>query len=98
MNNDIVKNEEIAVQKTAVKAPINFGNQGVQLASIEDAFRFANAVAISGFAPRGMERPEAILVAIQLGAELGLTPMAALQNIALINGLRNLGLSRQRDR
>jgi hypothetical protein len=55
MNNEIVKNEEIAVQKTAVKAPIDFGNQGVKLASLEDAFRFANAVAISGFAPRGME-------------------------------------------
>ena len=89
MNNDTVKTEEIAVQKTAVtniKAPIDFGNQGVKLASLEDAFRFANAVAISGFAPRGMEKPEAILVAIQLGAELGLTPMSSLQNIAVING------------
>lgn len=86
MNNDIVKTEEIAVQKTAIKAPIDFGNQGLKLASLEDAFRFSNAVAISGFAPRGMEKPEAILVAIQLGAELGLTPMSALQNIAVING------------
>ena len=89
MTTENVKNEEIAVQKTVVtsiKTPIDFGNQGVKLASLEDAFRFANAVAISGFAPRGMEKPEAILVAIQLGAELGLTPMSALQNIAVING------------
>ena len=87
MNTDNVKTEELAVTKTAaIKAPINFGEQGVQLASLEDAFRFANAVAASGFAPRGMEKPEAILVAIQLGAELGLTPMSALQNIAVING------------
>ena len=88
MNEPIVKTEEqLAVTKTAaIKAPINFGEQGVQLASLEDAFRFANAVAASGFAPRGMEKPEAILVAIQLGAELGLTPMSALQNIAVING------------
>lgn len=89
MNETNVKTEELAVAKTAVpaiKAPINFGEQGVQLASLEDAFRFANAVAASGFAPRGMEKPEAILVAIQLGAELGLTPMSALQNIAVING------------
>ena len=87
MNTDNVKTEELAVAKTAaIKAPINFGEQGVQLASLEDAFRFANAVAASGFAPRGMEKPEAILVAIQLGAELGLTPMSALQNIAVING------------
>jgi len=37
-------------------------------------------------APKGMERPESVLVAIQMGAEVGLTPMAALQNIAVING------------
>ena len=87
MNTENVKTEELAVTKTAaIKAPINFGEQGVQLASLEDAFRFANAVAASGFAPRGMEKPEAILVAIQLGAELGLTPKSALQNIAVING------------
>jgi len=87
MSIENVKTEELAVTKTAaIKAPINFGEQGVQLASLEDAFRFANAVAASGFAPRGMEKPEAILVAIQLGAELGLTPMSALQNIAVING------------
>jgi len=89
MTTENVKNEEIAVQKTVVtsiKTPINFGIQGVQLSSMEDAFRFANAVSMSGFAPRGMEKPEAILVAIQLGAELGLTPMSALQNIAVING------------
>jgi hypothetical protein len=69
-----------------IKSPINFGAQGVKLASLEDAFRFANAIVASGFAPRGMEKPEAVLVAIQLGAELGLTPMAALQNTAVING------------
>jgi len=86
MNNDIVKTEEIAVQKTAVKSPITFGNHGLKLASLEDAFRFSNAIAISGFAPRGIDKPEAILVAIQLGAELGITPMSALRNIAVING------------
>jgi hypothetical protein len=69
-----------------IKSPINFGAQGVKLASLEEAFRFANAIVASGFAPRGMEKPEAVLVAIQLGAELGLTPMAALQNTAVING------------
>lgn len=82
------KNEqttEVAV-KAASKSPIQFGAQGVQLASIEDAFRFAKAICESGFAPKGMEKPESILVAIQLGAELGLTPMAALQNTAVING------------
>lgn len=80
-----VKNSgaEIVQQK---KSPIGFGAQGVQLASLEEAYRFANAICASGFAPKGMEKPEAVLVAIQLGAEIGLTPMAALQNTAVING------------
>jgi hypothetical protein len=91
MNNDDVKLDttttaSTAITKTASRSPINFGNQGVQLASLEDAYRFANAICASGFAPKGMEKPEAVLVAIQLGAELGLTPMAALQNTAVING------------
>jgi hypothetical protein len=83
---DITTTASTAITKTALRSPINFGNQGVQLASLEDAYRFANAIVASGFAPRGMEKPEAVLVAIQLGAELGLTPMAALQNTAVING------------
>jgi hypothetical protein len=75
-----------SITTPAPKPLINYGSQGVKLASLEDAFRFANAIVASGFAPRGMEKPEAVLVAIQLGAELGITPMAALQNIAVING------------
>lgn len=69
-----------------VKAPIAFGRQGVELSTLEDAYRFSNAVVASGFAPKGMDRPESVLVAIQLGLELGLTPMAAMQNIGVING------------
>lgn len=82
----VVETPKIVTTPAQIKTPINFGAQGVKLASLEDAFRFANAIVASGFAPRGMEKPEAVLVAIQLGAELGITPMAALQNIAVING------------
>ena len=90
MNDADVKTTDIVAVKSAttpaLKTPIAYGNQGVQIASLEEAFRFATAIVASGFAPRGMEKPEAVLVAIQLGAEIGLTPMAALQNIAVING------------
>jgi hypothetical protein len=79
-----VKNTSTEI--TQRKTPIGFGSTGVQLASLEEAFRFSNAVVASGFAPKGMERPESVLVAIQLGAEIGLSPMAALQNTAIING------------
>jgi hypothetical protein len=78
--------EETAVTVQSDKTPIAMGKYGVQLASIEDAYRFAAAVVRSGFAPKGMEKPESVLIAVQLGAEIGLAPMQALQSIAVVNG------------
>jgi len=43
-------------------------------------------VVASGLAPKGLENPEAVAVAITMGLEVGLSPMAAVQNIAVING------------
>lgn len=62
------------------------GSRGLQITSINDLWRLSQYVAVSGLAPKGMEKPESILVAIQLGLELGLSPLASLQNIAIING------------
>lgn len=53
---------------------------------MDDLFRFAKAVSVSGLAPKGIETPEAIFVALEMGLEVGLPMMAALQNIAVING------------
>jgi hypothetical protein len=66
--------------------PILVGERGLRLNSIEAMWRFANYVLAAGFAPKGMDKPEAVLVAIQLGAEIGMSPMASLQNVAVING------------
>ena len=66
-------------------APISMGRRGVELATFEDAQRFAKAVVASGFAPKGMNEA-GVIIAMQMGAELGLSPMASLQNIAVING------------
>jgi hypothetical protein len=60
------------------------GPAGIQLGTFEDAQRFAKAVISSGFAPKGMNEA-GVIVAIQMGAELGLPPMQAMQNIAVIN-------------
>ena len=65
---------------------VNAGSGGLMLTNLDEYIRFADCVAKSGMAPKGMEKPEAILVAIQMGAEVGLPPMASLQNIAVING------------
>lgn len=54
--------------------------------TIEEVFRLATAVSKSGLAPATLRTPEAITVAIMHGLELGLPPMMALSNIAVVNG------------
>lgn len=71
----------------ATRQDVRMGDRGLALTGINDMWRFAGMVASTpGLAPKGMEKPEAICVAIQLGAELGLSPMQACQSIAVING------------
>ena len=55
-------------------------------ADFDSAFRIANAIVKSGMAPRDIKSPEQAMVIIMHGLEVGLTPMAALQSIANING------------
>jgi len=54
--------------------------------SLDEAFRVSQAIAASNMAPKGMDRPEQIMVAIMAGAELGLAPFQALQSFAVVNG------------
>ncbi len=61
-------------------------SRGIQLTSFDDMMRFATSIANSGLAPRDLKTPEAIMVAMQHGMELGLSPIQALQSIAVING------------
>lgn len=77
--------EEI-ITKDAPKAQITLNKNGLQLASLDDLWRFSQCVVKSGFAPKGMEKPESVLIAIEMGYEVGLSPMAALQNTAVVNG------------
>lgn len=68
---------EIQLSKPKSLAPTN----------MQEAIQFAEMVAHSQFAPKGFQgKPGDVLVAIQMGMEVGLPPMAALQNIAVING------------
>jgi hypothetical protein len=65
---------------------------------MDAAMRFSKAIAYSGFAPKSYYPNEpdpelrlkaataSVFAAVQLGAEVGLSPMASVQNIALING------------
>lgn len=60
---------------------------GVVPRSIEEGWRLATIFAKSNLVPSNFRnKPEDVLVAIQMGAEIGLPPMQALQSIAVING------------
>jgi hypothetical protein len=69
-------------ENTIIKA----NGKGLQLVTLADYKEFALCVAKSGMAPRSLDTPEKIFVAVQMGAEVGLTPMQALQSIAVVNG------------
>lgn len=59
---------------------------GIIPQNIEDVFRLAKAISLSGLAPNTMKTAEQITVAILTGLEIGLPPMFALQKIAVVNG------------
>lgn len=55
--------------------------------TFEELLRFASMAAKTSMVPRDyMGKPENIMLAVQMGSELGLAPMQSLQNIACVNG------------
>jgi len=55
--------------------------------SLSEAMQLAKLMAGSDLVPKDFRgKPENVLVAVQMGAEVGLAPMQAIQNIAVING------------
>ena len=54
--------------------------------SLDEAFRLAQAFVQGGIAPRGMQRPEQVMIAILAGLEVGLRPLQAVQAIYIVNG------------
>lgn len=73
--------------------PVSTAKQSFSLApqSIDEALRFAEMRSKSSLVPKDFSgNPGNILVAVQWGMELGLQPMQAMQNIAVINGRPSL--------
>lgn len=81
---------ELSSHPKAKTGALEIGQRGLQLSSLDDAWRFCSAIAASGLAPKGMDTPQKILYALELGYEVGLPPLAALQSIAVINGRASL--------
>jgi len=71
MSTDIVKREAFDL------APVD----------LKEALEFAALIAKSDLAPRDFkDKPGNVLIAVQMGREVGLAPMQAIQSIAVING------------
>lgn len=67
------------------RIPVETGDRGVALRSLDEMFRFAQYVVASNIAPTG-DKAESVVVKIQAGLELGISPMRAMQNLVVFNG------------
>lgn len=55
--------------------------------TLTEAMNFATMIASSSFCPSSMKnKPGDVILAMQMGSEVGLSPMQAIQNVAVING------------
>ena len=79
-------------QPVPVRVPLVAGNspRAIVPTDFEGAWRIATAVVRAGMAPKSLKTVEACTVAILHGLEVGLTPMTALQSIAVIGGKPSL--------
>ncbi len=76
-NTTVVPQQQIATIPTFTLAP----------RTMQEAIEFAKVMADSDMVPKDYRGKSGnVLVAVQMGAEIGLGPMAAIQNIAVING------------
>lgn len=71
-----------------VKSPLTAGAppRAIVPVDFDGAYRIANVIVRAGMAPKTLGTVEKAMVAILHGLEVGLTPMNALQSIAVING------------
>jgi len=81
--------EEMAVVEKSERQSIDTAlttSGGLIPKNLDQLWRLATLMAKSGMMPKGIQTPEAVCVAVQMGLEVGLSPMQAVQNIAVING------------
>lgn len=84
-----VKAAVVPTVAPAPKPPLVGGGRVAAIVpqDFESAYRLATVVVKSGMSPKSLDTVEKATVAIMHGLELGLTPMAALQSIAVVNGM-----------
>ena len=74
-------------ENTPAKAEIISNERGLLAPrNIDEAYRLATAYVKSGFLPARFTSPEMVLTAMQYALELGLKPLTALRQIAVVKG------------
>lgn len=73
------------MQSRTAKAELVVGGRGLTLGTFAELWRFAECLIQSKMFPQVATQQQAI-IAIEMGAELGVPPLQAIQNIAVING------------
>ena len=81
--------EDIATRKREQLRAIRTTDRGAQLQTLDDYWTLANSIVGAGMSPmlkNGARMSAAqVMIAMQLGAEVGLPPMTSLKNVAVIN-------------
>ena len=78
------QDQQLAPPPKGARIPVRMG---VSPKTVDEAWRWAQIAATSDLVPKAFRnRPADVLIAMELGAELGLAPVQALQSIAVING------------
>jgi len=69
-----------------LRPDVSVANRGLTPRNMDEAWRMSTALSQSSLVPTAYRgKPEDVLVALQMGLEVGLAPMQALQSIAVIN-------------
>lgn len=84
---EIIQHKEEPKELVKSKNEIGLNNKGIVLKTYDDLVNFSEMVFKNEFAPKAFKTPQAVLIAMQAGMELGLSPLASLQNIAVINNM-----------
>ncbi len=77
--------------KTTTMTTTDDKNSYLSQNNFEHYYRISNMMASSDMVPKGYKgKPQDILLAMEMGRSLGLAPLSAVQNIAVINGKPSL--------
>lgn len=83
--------DEVSERKEQYLAKVSHVQMGLAPKNFEEGLRMAELLAKSTLVPNEFRgNPGNVLIAIQMGMEIGLPPMQALQSIAVINGRPSL--------